>query len=100
MIGYPQAQVKDDELWGEVPESETCWQQEPHQHKCWSAFDFAGENTEAAGGASLLSHVSWLAVVMVNVEDQSLPVESGELKWWPLSSPGPGIGDGSHSCGL
>lgn len=28
------------------------------------------------------------------------PVESGELNWWPLSGPGPGIGDGSHSCGL
>lgn len=58
MIEWPQAQVKDDELWGEVPESETCWQQEPHRDTCWSVSGFAGENTEAAGGASLLSHVS------------------------------------------
>lgn len=58
MIEWPQAQVKDGELWGEVPESETCWQQEPHRDTCWSVSGFAGENTEAAGGASLLSHVS------------------------------------------
>ena len=37
---------------------------------------------------------------VVDIEVQSLPVESGELNWWPLSGPGPGIGDGSHSCGL
>lgn len=99
MIGL-RARVKDDEPWGEVPESETCWQQAPHRDTCWPVSGFVGENTEAAGGASLFSHVSSLAVVVVDVEDQSLPVESGELNWWPLSGPGPGIGEGSHSCGL
>lgn len=58
MIEWAQAQVKDDELWGEVPESETYWQQEPHRDTCWSVSGFAGENMEAAGGASLVSHVS------------------------------------------
>lgn len=96
----PRAQVKADEPWGEVPESETCWQQEHCQDTCWPVFGFVGESTEGAGGASLFFHVSSLAVIVVDVGDQALPVESGELNWWPLSGPGPGIGDGSHSCGL
>lgn len=100
MIGCPQAQVKDDEPWGEVPESGTYWQQEPHRDTCWSVSGCVGESMEEAGGVSLKFHFSWLTVVVVNVADKSLPVESGELSWWPLSCPGPGIGDGSHSCGL
>lgn len=79
MTEWPRAQVKDDELWGEVPESETCWQQEPHRDTSWPVSGFAGENTEEAGGESLLSHVSSWAVAAVVVEDQSLPVDSGEL---------------------
>lgn len=68
MTDCPQAQVKDDEPWGEVPESETCWQQEPRRDTCWPVSGFAVENTEEVGGTSLLSHVSWLTVVGVHVK--------------------------------
>lgn len=68
MTDFRQAQVKDDEPWEEVPESETCWQQEPHQDTCWLVSGFAGENTEEVGGPSLLSHVSWLTVVGVHIK--------------------------------